>query len=422
MHCSNRLNISHSVTRSVKPYPKNLKIADYFYDLSEDRIAQKPLEKRDASKLLVYSKGEIGSDVFSNIANHIPENSLLILNNTRVINARLLFETENGQQVEIFCLEPADTSDFQIALQQYQKAKWICLVGNLRKWKGGILKKNLKYREDRVELIAKLVNRIHDSFIIEFCWNVNISFAELIEIAGATPLPPYIKRKANDEDKERYQTVYANIEGSVASPTAGLHFTDKVFRSFEEKDIKPGYLTLHVGAGTFKLVKSKTLEKHYMHSERFSISYELLKYIYDKIEDGLICVGTTSLRAIESLYYIGLQIHNDPNVSHHELSVHQWMPYDMKHILSTQESIEVILNYLKKKRIDYLNVSTGLLAAPGFEFRFTKGLVTNFHQPGSTLLLLIAAFVGNDWKKIYNYALQNDYRFLSYGDSSILFR
>ncbi len=404
-------------------HPKYLQIKDFTYNLPAERIAQKPLAERDLSKLLIYKNGVISQDIFANISKSIPEESLLILNNTRVINARLLFETSAGTQVEIFCLEPADEKDFNRAFLNKTKAEWLCLIGNKRKWKNEKIIKSFLINGKECLLNAKIVNKQADSFVIEFNWAGNATFGEVLNSAGVTPLPPYIKRAASEEDKQTYQTIYAEPKGSVASPTAGLHFTERVFDSLKNKKIDIEYLTLHVGAGTFKPVKSPTLETHDMHSEKFIISKQLIKKLLSKPKEKIICVGTTSLRAIESLYYLGCKIFANSNYTEDNLHLNQWEPYDKRiSDIGIQDALSAILIFLEKNKKEYLNTSTGILIAPGFEFKFANGLITNFHLPGSTLLLLVAAFAGENWKKIYDYALNNDFRFLSYGDSSLIYR
>lgn len=404
-------------------HPKYLSIKDFTYELPANRIAQIPLGERDSSRLLIYKNGEMQSDNFINLSSYIPDESLLILNNTRVINARILFDTAAGKQVEIFCLEPVDEKELYSAFLKTGITKWLCLIGNKRKWKEDILSKIFYVNSNEYILKAKIIEKLTDSFIIEFEWSKEIIFGEVLNSAGVTPLPPYIKRKAVDEDKSRYQTVYANTEGSVAAPTAGLHFTDRVFASLKNKNIDLEYLTLHVGAGTFKPVKTPTLELHDMHLEKFLITKNLINKLYNAPANKIICVGTTSLRAVESLYYIGCKICVNQNLTEDNFYVTQWEPYDeITNDITKSDSLSAIINFMEKNGKEFLNCTTSLLIAPGFEFKFTNSLITNFHLPGSTLLLLVSAFAGDNWKKIYEYALSNNFRFLSYGDSSFIIK
>ncbi len=407
--------------------PENLQqlsIKDYTYQLPDNRIAPFPLPERDASKLLLYNGGKIGHTSFKNISEHLPENSLLVFNDTRVVHARLLFQNPNGQTIEIFCLEPvAPVAEIQQAMQQAQTCVWKCLIGNARKWKAGELKKDLVIDQKPVELSAEKLEFKSDYFLVEFSWNpAEIPFANVLDAAGVLPLPPYFKRTPNEADEHRYQTVYARHEGSVAAPTAGLHFTPNVIKSLQQKNIDCRYITLHVGAGTFRPVKADTMLGHEMHTEEISISLETLQAITDKTEGAIIAVGTTSLRTLESLYWFGLKLlQGSKNTT---LQVNQWQPYEQKELAtaSAKESLETIIKMLQETNQSALTGRTGILIGPGYEFRICKGLVTNFHQPESTLLLLVSAFIGDDWRTVYDYALANDFRFLSYGDSSLLWR
>lgn len=403
-------------------HPKNLSIADYTYLLSEDKIANYPLAERDASKLLIYKEGNIAEDIYKNIASHIPGNSFLVFNNTRVVEARLLFQKPTGGVIEIFCLEPHEQyPDITTAMLQHGKVLWQCLVGGASKWKHGqILKKIITPDEKEIILEAVYKEKRADSFIIELSWTPeNMSFAELLHYAGAIPLPPYIKRKAEISDTERYQTIYAHFDGSVAAPTAGLHFTDTIFKSLAKKNIQTGFVTLHVGAGTFKPVKSETLETHEMHAEFIDVSKEMIETILQNLDNPVIAVGTTSLRTIESLYWLGAK---QSIVNSRELaSLGQWDAYEMEaQTISANEALLSLLQWMKKNNTERLVIKTQIIIAPGYKLKIAKALITNFHQPQSTLLLLIAALIGDDWRKVYDYALQNNFRFLSYGDGCLL--
>jgi len=410
-------------------HPKNLSITDFTYSLPEDRIANYPLTERDASKLLVYREGEISEDVFKNIASHIPENSLLIFNDTKVVEARLLFQKPTGGVIEIFCLEPHEQyADITTAMQQQGKVLWQCLVGGASKWKHGQVLKKIVYTYNKeIMLQAVYTEKRTDSFVFELSWTAtDMSFAELLHHAGAIPLPPYIKRKAEISDSERYQTIYAHYDGSVAAPTAGLHFTDCIFKKLEEKNIQTDFVTLHVGAGTFKPVKSQTLEQHEMHSEFMDVSKETIEKIIQHPGKTIIPVGTTSLRTIESLYWMGvkLSISNRQGAidkGQQALELNQWEAYDMPvQDMPAREAMESLLDWMEKNKTERLVTRTKIIIAPGYKPRIARALITNFHQPQSTLLLLITALISDDWRKVYNHALQNNFRFLSYGDGCLL--
>jgi S-adenosylmethionine:tRNA ribosyltransferase-isomerase len=401
----------------MKNIDKNLPISSFTYSLPETRIAHFPLEKRDDSKFLVYEKGHIYEDRFSHLANRIPGNSLLVLNKTRVIEARIHFQKESGAIIEIFCLEPWQKSQ-EVAMQDQGKAVWKCLIGGASKWKHHqILSKKLS--QDTL-LEARFVAKDEDAFLIEFSWHPSyIPFVNILHEAGAIPLPPYIKRKAEFLDEERYQTIFASAKGSVAAPTAALHFTPEVFHSLKEKNIPSEYVTLHVGAGTFKPVKTETIAEHSMHGEPFSVERKTIEALLKA--DKIVAVGTTSLRTIESIYWLGLKLEHQLPIN--ELS--QWECYELAEnfeLISKEKSLKNILYRMDAQQTDHLYCRTSLIIIPGYEFQMVNGLVTNFHQPQSTLLLLVAAFIGDDWKKVYEYALKNDFRFLSYGDSSLLLR
>lgn len=406
--------------------PRYISINDYFYSLPEDKIAKYPLPERDASKLLIYKEGNITKDIYRNIATHIPENSLLIFNNTKVVEARLLFQKPTGGVIEIFCLEPhSQYADITTAMLQKGKVWWHCLVGGVAKWKKGqTLEKKIHYADKEIILTASFIEKKNDSFIIEISWlPAAMSFAEVLNHAGAVPLPPYIKRAPEESDKERYQTVYADKHGSVAAPTAGLHFTNLVFGNLKEKNIKADFVTLHVGAGTFKPVKSETMQEHEMHAEFIDVSRRIIETIIGNLDDDIIAVGTTSLRTIESLYWLGVKQLATGNDTDGPQGLSQWEAYEMTgSIHSAKDALQALINWMDRNQLERLITKTQILIAPGYNFKIVKGLITNFHQPQSTLLLLVAALVGEDWRKVYDYALQHDFRFLSYGDGSLLWK
>jgi S-adenosylmethionine:tRNA ribosyltransferase-isomerase len=399
---------------------KNLKISDYIYNLPDEKIAQYPLSKRDSSKLLIYRNGKIEETKFSNIDKYIPSDSLIILNDTKVIPARLYFYKGTGAKIEIFCLEPlSDMTDYQIEFHKKEKSIWKCFVGNASKWKNGKVNNTFNYQSRDFEITAEIKDKISDEYLIEFNWNSNdITFGEVIECFGKIPLPPYIKRDSEKSDKENYQTVYAKIDGSVAAPTAGLHFTEDVFKNLKIKNCVIEYLTLNVGAGTFKPVKTKIIGEHKMHEELFCINNVLLENILKFKNNKITAVGTTTLRTLESIYWYGVKLLKNESA---EFKIEQWCPYENEEI-PFSDSIETVLDFMKKNNLSHIYGKTELMIVPGYNFKVADSLITNFHLPGSTLLLLIAAFVGVDWKKIYDYALNNNFRFLSYGDSSILIK
>ena len=403
-------------------HPKNLSIADFTYDLPVEKIAKYPLANREDSKLLIYKAGIIEDDHYKNIASQIPSGSLLIFNNTRVVEARILFQKPTGGSIEIFCLEPHERyKDITNAISQEDKVLWHCLVNGASKWKHGqVLQKIIYAYNQEIILEAVFVEKKVDSFVIELSWNVpGMSFAELLHHAGAIPLPPYIKRKVESNDAERYQTVYAETSGSVAAPTAGLHFTKNLLHDLRSKNIRTDFVTLHVGAGTFKPVKSATMANHEMHAEYIDVSTETIRNILSHIGRPIIPVGTTSLRTIESLYWLGVKISNG---SYHDLpELNQWDPYDIKpQDLPPEKALESLLYWMEKNKMEQIVTKTRIIIAPGYRPRIAGALITNFHQPLSTLLLLVAALVGEDWRKVYDHALQHDYRFLSYGDGCLL--
>ncbi len=403
--------------------PRYINIYDYSYSLPDDRIAKFPLPERDDSKLLVYREGRITENTYAHLPSLLSFKSLVVFNDTRVVEARLLFKKPTGGMIEIFCLEPGpDYPDITTAMQQKEKVYWKCLVGGASKWKPGQVLEKL-VEPGGIMLRARYVSKIPDAFIIELSWSApDLSFAELLHHAGAIPLPPYIKRDPESSDAERYQTIYANEAGSVAAPTAGLHFTDMVMKGLEDKGIEKEFVTLHVGAGTFKPVKAQVLTGHEMHAEWIDVKRETIEKIVSHLDGNIIAVGTTSLRTLESLYWIGRKLMNG-NTAERIQPVGQWEPYDSNDMdISALQSLSAILGWMKKNDKKRLITQTKILIAPGYDFKIVNTLVTNFHQPQSTLLLLIAAFIGEDWRKVYEYALNNDYRFLSYGDGCLLFR
>jgi len=403
---------------------EQLHITDYDYPLPDERIAKYPLEKRDASKLLLYDDGIISESIFSNLTDYIPSESLMIFNNTRVIHARLLFRKETGAQIEVFCLSPADPEDYAMNFASKQYCSWHCMIGNAKRWKDDILTMKIENGGNGIlTLSAEKIAVTDKDTTVRFSWNDDtLSFSEILEIAGKLPIPPYLNRPAETKDDETYQTVYSRIEGSVAAPTAGLHFTDDVMTSLRHKGIATAEVTLHVGAGTFRPVKSETIGEHEMHTEFISVPKETIKAIYEN-KHPLVVVGTTSMRTIESLYYIGAKLTINPVAMPHELFVSQWEPYEnFLHDIEARQSLKNILDYLDRNDADHLISATQIMIVPGFRFHYADALITNFHQPQSTLLLLISAFVDDNWRVIYDYALKSDFRFLSYGDSSLLWR
>lgn len=406
-------------------HPKKISILDFTYDLPAGRIAAYPLPERDASKLLICNNDQLQETTYRDLYQYLPENSLLIFNNTRVIKARILFTKPSGGTIEIFLLEPFET-DYTTTLSATKKTSWKCMVGGLAKWKGG----EITIDNGPLAIKAVIINKLPDATIVEFSWTpADWSFAEVLEQCGDIPLPPYIKRKAEKEDRERYQTIYAQDEGSVAAPTAGLHFTKEVFDSLAKKNIKTEFVTLHVGAGTFKPVKAALMQDHEMHAEWIDVSVDLIESLFEQLDKTIVAVGTTSLRTLESLYWLGLKTLFNPAIE--SISLDQWEVYGSPFVnseVSASAALTSLLGWMKKNNKERLFTQSQILIAPGYTFRITNALITNFHQPQSTLLLLVAAAVGNDgpagqerWRKIYNYALQNNFRFLSYGDGSLLF-
>lgn len=400
---------------------QQIHIDDFNYELPDERIAKFPLPRRDESKLLVYKNGNISESQFKNIASLLPEKSLLVYNNTRVIQARLLFQKSTGAKIEIFCLEPAVPHDYALVFQQNESCSWNCLVGNLKKWKEGALTKTVIIDGNEVTMTAEKKESYGDTHLIEFKWdNSDYTFADLLDAAGVLPIPPYLHRETQKSDLQTYQTVYSKIKGSVAAPTAGLHFTPEVLADVDAHGIMREEVTLHVGAGTFKPVKSETIEGHEMHTEFISVKRSAIENIKGKL-GNIIAVGTTSVRTLESLYYIGVLLGNNPDIAAEDIHIKQWMPYsEENNLISADEAFQNILNYLDSHKLEALVGSTQIIIAPGYEFKVVRGIITNFHQPKSTLILLISAFVKGNWRPIYDYALNNGFRFLSYGDSSLL--
>lgn len=397
--------------------PFNIDPKQYNYVLPKDLIASYPLPKRDHSNLLIYKSSEIFQDTFFNLDSHIPEGSVMVYNNTKVIQARLEFKKETGALIEVFCLEPLKPGDYQLAFSQTQECTWKCMVGNAKKWKSGPLVKTLITEKGSHRLQAEIADRADGGFSIKFSWDgPDLSFGELLDLAGKTPIPPYLDREADNEDRLRYQTVYSTHDGSVAAPTAGLHFSVDLLNKLRDKGILMEEVTLHVGAGTFRPIQSTTIEQHEMHQEYFRVSLATIRKIRENL-GRIVAVGTTAVRTLESLYWIGNRIQDRP-ATH----VGQWEPYSDSEQHSPQDALFALEEYLKGNNLIYIEGNTQIMIVPGYRFKVIDGLVTNFHMPSSSLILLVAAFTGQDWRKIYSYALKNRFRFLSYGDSSLLFR
>lgn len=389
----------------------------YDYELPEEKIARYPLERRDNSKLLTYKHGVIGKTRFNHIDEHLPKGCTLVFNNTKVIRARLKLQKETGAQIEVFCLEPIDPVDIQLSFANTNRVSWKCIVGNSKKWKDGVLRKELISGSTSTTLQAKRLNIIDNASIVEFSWdNSALSFADIIDMAGVTPIPPYLNRETEDIDTERYQTVYSEHKGSVAAPTAGLHFSNEVMESLRNNGHNLINVTLHVGAGTFKPVQTKEIATHIMHTEHIVVDRKTLLSLRDN-ENPLFAVGTTSVRTLESLYWLGVKLLCGENIDN---GLEQWDAYRLPSDFTCKKALDALIEHLDFTECDLLNTQTQIMIVPGYKFRIVEGLITNFHQPHSTLLLLIGAFVGEDWHKIYDYALNNNFRFLSYGDSSIL--
>ncbi len=398
-------------------HPAEIKIEEYNYELPEERIAKYPLPQRDDSKLLYLNAGIPETRKFRELPDLLPADSLLVFNETKVIQARLLFRKQSGAAIEIFCLEPVEPSnDFQLALQQSSPVVWKCLVGNARRWKNEILELKIENGDGTIVLKAEKRSKAGNAFLISFSWAPeDLLFSEIIGHTGQVPLPPYLNRKAEESDKERYQTIYARQDGSVAAPTAGLHFTDSVFNELDKKGIESEQVTLHVGAGTFKPVSSETIAGHEMHTEHIVVPVEALKHMYRKFDDHIIAVGTTSLRTIESLYWMAVKLSSGDE----SFKINQWDPYDLEQRISGKKALETLIDYATVNGLKEIKGQTQMMIAPGYRLKLARGLLTNFHQPKSTLLLLVAAIIGDKWKAAYKFALQNGFRFLSYGDSCL---
>lgn len=402
--------------------PANISIQKYSYDLPEERIAKYPLDKRDRSKLLVYQEGKISARSFREVNDLLQNGDQLFFNTTRVIQARLQFVKTTGANIEIFCLEPVNPSDYQLSFSSTASVSWKCLVGNAKKWKDGKLSARLEIRGAVLVFHAEKLERIDDKYLVRFSWDrEGLSFAEILEEAGSTPIPPYLKRKAEKKDASTYQTVYAKYNGSVAAPTAGLHFTDEILDDLGNREIEQLQLTLHVGAGTFIPVKEENAVKHQMHAELVTVDRTMLRSLL-RNASRRIAVGTTTVRSLESLYWLGIQTIENPNFSFENLKLDQWTAYEIDGNYSLEASISSLLQSMERHGLESFSFYTRIMITPGYQFKVIDGLFTNFHQPKSTLLLLIAAVVGDDWQKIYEFALKHEFRFLSYGDSSLLIR
>lgn len=400
---------------------KHIKIKDYNYPLTEDRIAKFPLAERDHSKLLIYDKGDIKEDKFFNITSYLPTDALMIFNNTKVIQARLHFRKETGALIEVFLLEPYRPADYEQMFQTTSECTWLCLIGNLKKWKGQQLSRDIEVKGQNVTIKVDYIGECHTSHEVKFSWNnSDVTFADILDAVGELPIPPYLNRDTQESDKTTYQTVYSKIKGSVAAPTAGLHFTDRVLSSIDVHGVDREEITLHVGAGTFKPVKSDEIGGHDMHSEYICVHRSTIEKLI-KHDGKAIAVGTTSVRTLESLYYVGRKLAANPDLTEEELHVEQWEPYNEEtNEMSSVDSMKHILKYMDTHKVNTIHFSTQIIIVPGYDYKIVKMLVTNFHQPQSTLLLLVSAFLHGDWKRIYDFALAHDFRFLSYGDSSLL--
>lgn len=434
-------------------HPKDISIIDYTYHLPDEKIAKYPLAERDSSKLLIFKNGTMETSVYKNLPSFLPENTTLVFNNTKVVEARLLFEKSTGSVIEIFCLEPDERyADITTAMLQKEKVYWKCLVGGAKKWKEDFLLKQIIYQANSIALQATIAEKRNDYFLIELSWNnTDLSFAEILHAAGVIPLPPYLNRTAEEQDKATYQTIYAKHDGSVAAPTAGLHFTENLLADLSKKNIHPLYVTLHVGAGTFKPVKAATMHEHEMHAEFIDVTKAAIEQLINS--QTIVATGTTSLRTIESLYWMGVKLRwkakgkrqkeddgsvmtvdreekeeggrwkeEDRRIKLDEIAIQQWDAYELPQDINKQTALQALLNWMKDNQLERIICKTQIIIAPGYTLKVADGLITNFHQPQSTLLLLIAAIVGNEWKIIYNYALANEFRFLSYGDGSLLWK
>jgi len=396
----------------------NINIEEYAYNLPNEQIAQFPEAERDMSKLLVYANETISDTHFINISNYIPSDSLLVFNNTKVIRARILFQKESGSTIEIFCLEPVNPPDYEASFNSRGEAVWKCIVGNLKKWKKGVLTKLIVQNGKEYELKTEKIKQSGDSVEIKFSWNRVFTFAEILENIGRIPLPPYINRDDVEEDSTRYQTLFASIKGSVAAPTAGLHFSDRVIEKLKNKGVAFSEITLHVGAGTFQPLKSNNVAEHKMHREHFIVTVNTINVLLQKT-GKVIAVGTTTVRTLESIYYIGVHILYN-SIKEDGFFISQWESYETDYEISMETSLRAILEYMQINDLEQIEAATEIMIMPGYKFKIVNGIITNFHQPGSTLLLLVSAWTGEKWKDIYDYALKNNFRFLSYGDCSLL--
>ena len=400
----------------------SISIENFDYLLPEANIAKHPLQERDKAKLLYLTEdGKIEDRIFSHLPELLDKNTLVILNDTKVVYARLFFQKSSGATIEIFCLEPIEPNDMQLAFSETRQCRWKCLIGNNKKWKDGVLKKACHYDGKEITLSATRIEQCDNAWIVQFEWNEEVSFAEVLQNMGIVPLPPYLKREAEEGDKTDYQTIYADHDGSVAAPTAGLHFSDKTFLDLKERQIKCDFVTLHVGAGTFKPVTSKTIGEHVMHTERICISKAVIEDLLNHCEKKIVCIGTTSVRTIESLYWHGVKLGNGEG-KYQDIDIKQWEPYAKQTNISTKDALQAILTNLTKNNMDYLYGQTQIIIAPSYKYRITTGMVTNFHQPKSTLLLLVSAMIGDKWKVVYDFALNHSYRFLSFGDACLFQR
>ena len=405
---------------------KSIRISDYNYPLPDERIAKYPLARRDQSRLLVYRHGDISHDVFSNLPQYLPQGALMVFNNTRVIQARMHFRKVNangehaGALIEVFLLEPAEPADYELMFQSRSHCSWYCLVGNLKKWKEGPLSRTIQVGDTSVTVQALRRGLHGTSHVIEFQWDGDVPFADIIDVMGELPIPPYLNRATEESDKTTYQTVYSRIKGSVAAPTAGLHFTPEVLSNLDAHGIDREELTLHVGAGTFRPVKSEQISGHEMHTEFIAVRRQTLEKLLNH-DCQAIAVGTTSVRTLESLYYMGVKALRQPSLSEEQLHVAQWEPYETTSLnIPPQTAIQALLEWMDRRQLLVLHSSTQIIIAPVYDYKLVRMLVTNFHQPQSTLLLLVSAFLHGDWRPVYDYALSHDFRFLSYGDSSLL--
>jgi S-adenosylmethionine:tRNA ribosyltransferase-isomerase len=394
-------------------------ISDYDYVLPDDRIARFPLKQRDGSKLLIYERGQIRDTLFRKIVDYFSKDDLLVFNNTRVIQSRFLFRKPTGAPVEIFCIEPADPADYRQSLQTKSQVIWQCLIGNAKRWKEGLLAKTVDHKDGRITVFAEMLEKYDTSWLVRFCWEPdNLTFAKILEIAGLIPIPPYLKREPVPEDKITYQTVYSSIYGSVAAPTAGFHFTPEILDELKRNGVSGLELTLHAGAGTFRPVLSSEIHSHIMHSEHLYFNKASIRVLLEH-NGKITSVGTTSARSLETIYWIGCKIKQNKSTVSEYMSLEQWEDQNIVPV-TKEASLETLLDYAERNSIRDFHVTTRLMIAPGYRFHLTDQIVTNFHQPKSTLLLLVSAFIGDDWRKVYEYALKNDFRFLSYGDASLL--